>query len=285
MTDAPRRGKIGNTSKISRANIPFDPEIPAQGEVCIFDVWYVYYCGGAHYKMEPLLTTKWHQFYPYNTQCPLIGGKETFVGCVAIAMGQICSYHQWPEQLNGHTYNWSNMLQTPTHYSTNDIGLYDIAHILAGIGGLVDMNYGRIGIDSGSGSNIDKALSGFKKMGYRSVSKKKFSTSDCVYSLNGNKPVYMRGESPNLGGHAWVIDGYDKYSSWTDYYNKETGEFYMRESGIGGYIYLHFNYGWNNSSDAYYLCYGQGIVGRDDYKVFSDFDNFNKNNQIITIER
>lgn len=99
------------------------------------------------------------------------------------------------------------------------------------------------------------------------------------------KPVYMRGESPNLGGHAWVIDGYDKYSSWTDYYNKETGEFYMRESGIGGYIYLHFNYGWNNTSDAYYLCYGQGIVGRDDYKVFSDFDNFNKNNQIITIER
>lgn len=63
-------------------------------------------------QMELNLTTRWHQYSPYNDQCPnLTAGQDerVVVGCVATAMSQIMNYWQWP--LNGVgndsvTYNW-----------------------------------------------------------------------------------------------------------------------------------------------------------------------------------
>ena len=41
----------------------------------------------------PLLTTVWHQGWPYNNYCPPgNGGQLTYVGCVATAMAQILTY-------------------------------------------------------------------------------------------------------------------------------------------------------------------------------------------------
>ena len=91
----------------------------------------------------------------------------------------------------------------------------------------------------------------------------------------------MRATNPlTNAGHAWVVDGYDNYTSHTEYYNKETGELYMIESGVGGYTYLHFNLGWLEQDDAYYLCYGQGLYGTN-YKDFSTFD-YRSDSKIIT---
>ena len=102
----------------------------------------------------------------------------------------------------------------------------------------------------------------------------------CLTSLAKNNPVYMRGKSSNRG-HAWVVDGYNEYSSRTEYYNKETGELSMVFFSPG-YTYLHFNSGqFNQEGDAYYMCAGVNGIYADDYKNFSTF-GFTENNQIIT---
>ena len=44
--------------------------------------------------IEPMLTTKWSQGYPYNANCPLVNGKRCVTGCVATAMAQVMYYHR-----------------------------------------------------------------------------------------------------------------------------------------------------------------------------------------------
>ncbi|MBT4835665.1 hypothetical protein HON86_03585 [Candidatus Woesearchaeota archaeon] len=44
----------------------------------------------------PLLTTTWHQDYPFNTLAPMGDGGRTFVGCTSLATAQIINYHEWP---------------------------------------------------------------------------------------------------------------------------------------------------------------------------------------------
>ncbi len=41
--------------------------------------------------VEPMLTTTWHQTYPYNANCPLENGERCVTGCVATAMAQVTS--------------------------------------------------------------------------------------------------------------------------------------------------------------------------------------------------
>nr|MBN2278871.1 C10 family peptidase [candidate division Zixibacteria bacterium] len=58
-------------------------------------------------ELGPLLTTKWHQDYPYNQLCPYGDGGRTVVGCVATAAAQILAYHRWPPEGTGtHGYFW-----------------------------------------------------------------------------------------------------------------------------------------------------------------------------------
>lgn len=58
--------------------------------------------------VEPLLMTAWNQTYPYNKYAPscpvkLFGEKYngTFpIGCVAVAVGQVMNYWQWPKAID-----------------------------------------------------------------------------------------------------------------------------------------------------------------------------------------
>jgi len=56
----------------------------------------------------PLLTTRWHQGWPYNAYCPYGDGGTCVVGCAATAAAQIMAYHQWPpEGVGSAGYYWS----------------------------------------------------------------------------------------------------------------------------------------------------------------------------------
>ena len=59
-------------------------------------------------KVDPLLTTKWDQELPYNNTVTKHKGNY-FVGCVAVATGQIMAYYQ---KNNLKTYNWSRIHNT-----------------------------------------------------------------------------------------------------------------------------------------------------------------------------
>ena len=54
--------------------------------------------------MELPLASNWHQFHPYNDQCPVHpdgSGEHTLVGCPATAFAQIMYYWKWPNTGTG----------------------------------------------------------------------------------------------------------------------------------------------------------------------------------------
>ena len=57
-------------------------------------------------KVGPLLTTEWHQDYPFNRYTPIKGKKHAPAGCVPIAIAQVVNYHQ---RLDGENIAWNHL--------------------------------------------------------------------------------------------------------------------------------------------------------------------------------
>ena len=55
--------------------------------------------------VEPLITSKWYQTFPYNQLCPMFDGKfntewdgkHGATGCTATAMAMLMKFHEWPK--------------------------------------------------------------------------------------------------------------------------------------------------------------------------------------------
>lgn len=111
-------------------------------------------------NVEPLITTKWGQRYPYNELCPTLpNGTKAVTGCVATAMAQIMNYYKSPttgQGSNSYTtqthgillsrdfsttsFDWSMMKNT---YSTSETAEYvqAIATLMLSCGIAVNMDY------------------------------------------------------------------------------------------------------------------------------------------------
>lgn len=155
-----------------------------------------------------LLKTKWDQNNPYNKELNTIicSGSPwvPYVGCVAVAVGQIMSHHKYPSYFGGNTYNWGEMTRYPKATQLNNTYQTQIALLLKQIGSYVNMQYEC----SGSGSNIYNANSAFQTYGYQTGGVQNYSLSVVRSSIANNRPVYIRGSLKDEPiGHAWVIDG------------------------------------------------------------------------------
>ena len=196
----------------------------------------------------PLLTSAWEQTDAYNDSCP------TYSGCVAIAMGQIMRYYQWPKKGRGWhkyipsenpkigqqfanfgatTYQWSLMPDKlrPHHTAAEKSA---VAQLLYHAGVAVDMSY----TEDGSGSYTCDVLYAMPQ--YFRYSD---SISLCTYSeysneqwfnlirteIDAGRPVIYSGATKNNEGHAWVVDGYNSDG------------------------YLHINWGWGGDYDGFFL--------------------------------
>lgn len=197
-------------------------------------------------KVEPLLQTKWGQGSGFNEFIP--NGYP--VGCVAVAMGQIMKYHEYPE-----SYSW-NMMNNIYATSVTAQFLYEI-------GRNVKMEYKPLG----SISNINNALSAFKNnYGYSDAKIIDHSDFEVTSQLRKNRPVYMRGEDNNRKvGHAWVCDGFFSTSPCYEYslyiledtYNSseptELSYIYSSEGPKLAYtLMLSYNWGWGGENDGYF---------------------------------
>ena len=181
--------------------------------------------------VAPLLTEKWHQGCFYNSLCPAMSGPcdHTEVGCVAVAMGQIMHYWNYPTtgwdshsysnagvtlsaDFGNTTYDWDHMPDSLTE-SSSDAEIEAIATLLYHCGVSVDMYYTQNG-SGASSSDVPKAM-----VRYFSYSKKvhlekrsKHNDEEWLSLLKSNldqqRPVYYTG-SGNQGSHAFVCDGYD----------------------------------------------------------------------------
>lgn len=138
--------------------------------------------------VAPMLKSEWGQENGYNS-CVLFGFP---VGCVAVAIGQIMRYHEYPN-----SFNWSEM---PYTYATDAT-----ANLLFDIGQKANIVYGA----QGSGTSIENSCKALKKYGYTESEINSFSSNLSVKEqMEKHWPVCMFGTNKKGKGHAWVCDGF-----------------------------------------------------------------------------
>lgn len=210
--------------------------------------------------VEPLLTTAWDQWAPYNNLCS--AGCPT--GCVPTALAQVMNFWQWPkesignllnpstgtftgEDFAGHTYDWDNMLD---NYASgyNATQAQAVAFLMADIGKAFFTNYAP---DGSSTTWTAEPLVG--NFGYEADVKTHNggSADDIKADIALGRPVLLA-----FGTHALVADGYTSDG------------------------YIHLNYGWGGSGNGYYkldakkdLYFFTGVRPYD--AVRKDIGNFN----------
>lgn len=220
----------------------------------------------ADLRVGKLLTTKWDQSgFKYNLYTPY----KYYCGCVATAGAQLMKFWNWPQNTSaltpvlpfrgtvedtgdwtlangyrssssgsytqwspafGGPYNWSAMTDSPSAGGTDASA---VSQLTRDVGIAVHMNYS----SGGSGaqtSTLFRRLTdqfGYANAAYAS----NLSDSDdadsswkraMLASFNAGLPCGV-----SVPGHAIVADGYGYY---------------------GSALYVHFNFGWSGTSDAWY---------------------------------
>lgn len=201
-----------------------------------------FYIGG----VDALMSTKWHQDSPFNANCFTSDSLQAKVGCIAVALGQIMRYHEWPS-----TFNWSNM---PDYTSTSTTALF-----LRDIGDKVNMVYG-VDASGSSFSNASYAIT--EDYDYHfDESNINYSSDRVIESLDNGNPVFMAGHRYNGGpGHAWVCDGYRNRQYADSFILKVLSPSYPLEyetrASYGTYhstIELHMNWGESSVTNSWVI--------------------------------
>jgi hypothetical protein len=208
-------------------------------------------------SVEPFLKSTWDQGKPYNILCPGGNGSSTRLyptGCVATALSQIMYYHKYPEVGIGEHqysfkpesgvgriisanfgethYDWANMLDDYSKGYTDEQA-NAVATLMLHCGVAVEMGY----TASGSGAYGQEACLGIKKFfGYNKNARlytRDYYTAELwmemiFKELNLKRPIYYDGVSEGGGGHAFIIDGYDKDG------------------------FVHVNWGWGGNSNGFF---------------------------------
>lgn len=169
--------------------------------------------------ISPLVKVAWGQGSPYNSTLDSVPNESgNFVlppvGCVAVAVGQILSYHKAPSSITVGNLNWEGdwdaITMYPSAISLSETYRTQVANLLKVIGKGVNMSYAW----DGSGSNIGNAYSFLTSdLKFNADPISDYNFSSVSNSLHNNCPIYMRGTSYNQDGtqgyigHAWVLDG------------------------------------------------------------------------------
>ena len=228
----------------------------------------------------PLMSSTWHQGYPYNLECPMGDGGRTVVGCVATAAAQIMAYWQWPPQGNGsESYYWSgdNSCGGSTSgqlLSADFSDAYDWENIVDNCNGgctplqeqaLAELN-GEVGVAfnmdygaCGSGSWTYYATTVFPTYFYydNSINQALRSSYTANQWFNMVKDEVMAGRPMQyrIYSHSIVCDGWQE---------------------VDGVKMYHFNYGWSDSHNAWYsldnlYCPWSGCGLDEEYMIRSIF--------------
>lgn len=199
------------------------------------------------------IKSKWDQGRPFNDNCPKIGTRACYTGCVATSMAQVMNYHKYPEKGTGTnkyfwsngtkelsldfstiTFDWNNMLDVYQYNAYNTTQATAVADLMYACGMSVNMGYGT-NASGTQGVLIANALRKF--FNYDGNCHADFRTrysaqqwDQMVYdNLKNVGPIIFNGHPYEDSGHSFVCDGYD------------------------GKGYYHFNWGWSGLSDGYYL--------------------------------
>ncbi len=209
-------------------------------------------------QVGPLMKTQWGQEDPFNCYLQSIYPNSTYLGCGAIAVGQILRFR---EDLPGYDYS----IMPDTQYSLGDMNY--LGKFLFDVGRALKIGYSTGGYST-KHSNTKNAL---KKWGY-SFEEKEFNAEVLAMAvINSKSPVYIRasGTDNKTGekniGHAWVCDG-AKYHILTKYFYVMVPNPTPEDAGTGPYkpwswpaarkyhffYSYHFNWGYYGEGDGFY---------------------------------
>lgn len=217
-----------------------DPSLLAEG---------CFYSARQTPQVNPLLTSKWGQSWPYNEKCPEKDGTRSVTGCMATSISQVLNYHHYPTQPKGaYTYydlkkikrtinfdeisfDYDLMLDSYTKSNSTEEQQDEVAELMYAVGHSVSMSYD----PSGSSAMAIMAPRAFvKNLGCTKAAylmREYYSLdewNDILQSeLSASRPIVMNGQSSS-GGHSFVVDGID---------------------GNGMY---HVDWGWNGSANGYF---------------------------------
>lgn len=213
---------------------------------------------GTKVNINPLVTTKWNQFSPYNDLCPIDEGSHSATGCVATSMAQIVNYHM--QKYNNPTAITSAMEEyttrtrqitvpgvaagTPLPNKNDLLDTYNnsetdaqknaVATLMLYCGVSIQMNYTKNWAEAYTWAVPNALINHF---GFdsttRFIKRSDFTYSDwydVIYNeLAASRPVLFSGNSPSAGGHAFLIDGF----------NSSNGLFHVNW-GWGGFLNDYF---------------------------------------------
>lgn len=217
------------------------------------------------------LSTRWGQRTPFNYYCKTSTGKDAYVGCVAVAVGQVMAYWKKNILYNCHNYDWSKM-QLIESYSTPTSFYYSEAWnlvqlLLSDIGRNenLDMDYGEVDNSDGSGAYCNYINRTFKHLGYSNGGNVQDYDISTLKNNIANGPVIGCGQSHqtvttflgiNLwttysGGHEWVYDQYMTQDRYRQTFSRSTGK--IISSVKETRTLVRCNWGWGGAWDGYYL--------------------------------
>lgn len=195
--------------------------------------------------VAPLLTTKWGQDRPYNDLCPndKLYGSKCAAGCVAIAVGQVVAYYEYPILYNGHSYNWGAIKENEIVDTLNYEGASSVAMLTHDIGQLVRMHYYSRFESRASFDCVQYCLNAFNYH-YNYNGQVENDNNAIKEDLLNYRPVIVDGyKSGNSPGHAWVIDGLVVKRSRS-----------LVIPGLSKYReYVHCNWGWNGGCNGFFI--------------------------------
>ena len=204
----------------------------------------------------------------YNAQCPTWYSKDpniakiggcAYVGCLAVAMGQIMWYYQWPhagiipfhvepinkyvEDVHMETYNWSH-IPAELHSSTDPEDANMFASFLRDCCYATKMQFEKIGSHTSEANAVQAMEECFR---YKSTIQCKKKGSGWIATLKkeiseGRPVIYSADPYNSSQGHAFVLYGYNSKNQfrvnwgWKD--SKYTNTYYslnaLSESRING---------------------------------------------------
>lgn len=228
--------------------------------------------------VEPMLTTLWNQRAPFNNNSPIVNGERTLAGCVAIALGQILAYHEFPSVLTigGLECKWADMKSIRSKTNPINVGTEEqqnqVATFIRTIGKECNMIYysDEAGVDQWSfalPSGAENCLESdyFK---YKNVERVlRYDEDAIIEAIDNGCPAFVAGISGAIDGHAWVIDGYKRQ------YRTVNNEVQYR-------YYVHCDWGWKGDCNGYYHSGIFDLIDGD-----NEFDRPNNYNNIYNYHK
>ena len=211
-----------------------------------------------HASIEPMVTTKWGQGWPYNNECPIYFGEgRSVTGCVATAMAQLMYYQREKSAREvaadipsyelkneekgtmtvesipaGAPIDWDNMQDT-YNSSSSEKSCLAVAQLMHYCGVSVRMGYSPGG-SGASTSRVAGALTNYFGYGdnprvvWAHYYNDENSWDEILYrELEQRRPFQLAGHTTGGAGHSFLCDGY--------------------KDGL-----FHINWGWNGGADGYF---------------------------------